>query len=264
MFRGQSRMQHFICPPMCSINSPSTPDVDSRTMTSLVSPNTASVSTYINKSDSLKAEVWWCLKTVVSNYSFSSNEETAYVFQQMFKDSAIAKNMSCGETKSMYISCFGIAPYFQSLLENKVKDKPFVMAFDESLNTYLQKKQLDILLRFWEHDRVESRYYTSDFLGHAAAIDLVKSFAANVENKIGFRHLIQISMDGPNVNWATFDRLQKKLQLEYSSKLLNVGSCGIHIVHNAFKAAISKTGWDLSHKLSALHTWDETPARRED
>ena len=65
-------------------------------------------------------------------------------------------------------------------------------------------------------------------------------------------------MDGPNVNWATFDRLQKKLQLEYSSKLLNVGSCGIHIVHNAFKAAISKTGWDLLHKLSALHTlWDE-------
>ena len=72
-------------------------------------------------------------------------------------------------------------------------------------------------------------------------------------------------MDGPNVNWATFDRLQKKLQLEYSSKLLNVGSCGIHTVHNAFKAAFSKTGWDLSHKLSALHTlWDETPARRED
>ena len=72
-------------------------------------------------------------------------------------------------------------------------------------------------------------------------------------------------MDGPNVNLATFDRLQKKLQLEYSSKLLNVGSCGIHTVHNAFKAAFSKTGWDLSHKLSALHTlWDETPARRED
>ena len=39
---GHSRMQHLICPPMCSINSPSTPDVDSRTMTSLISPNTAS------------------------------------------------------------------------------------------------------------------------------------------------------------------------------------------------------------------------------
>ena len=105
------------------------------------------------------------------------------------------------------------------------------MAFDESLNTYLQKKQLDILLRFWKHDHVESRYYTSDFLGHAAAIDLVKSFEANVEKKIGFRHLIQILMDGPNVNWATFDRLQKKLQLECCSKLLSIGSCGIHIVH---------------------------------
>ena len=64
----------------------------------------------------------------------------------MFKDSAIAKNMSCGETKSMYISCFGIAPYFQSLLENKVKDKPFVMAFDESLNTSLQKKAVGYIV----------------------------------------------------------------------------------------------------------------------
>ena len=107
------------------------------------------------------------------------------------------------------------------------------------------------MLRFWEHDHVESRYYTSDFLGHAAAIDLVKSFEANVENKIGFRHLIQISMDGPNVNWATFDRLQRKLQLEYSSKLLSVGSCGIHIVHNAFKAAISKM--DGSYCTSCQH-----------
>ena len=33
---GQSSMQHYICPPMFSINSPSTPDVDSRTMTSSV------------------------------------------------------------------------------------------------------------------------------------------------------------------------------------------------------------------------------------
>ena len=69
-----------------------------------------------------------------------------HVFQQMFKDFAIAKNMSCGETKLMYISCFGIAPYFQSLLENKVKDKPFVMAFDESLNTYFQNKAVGYIV----------------------------------------------------------------------------------------------------------------------
>ena len=58
------------------------------------------------------------------------------------------------------------------------------MAFDESLNTYLQKKELDILLRFWEHDHVESRYYTSEFLGHAAAIDLVKSLRQMLKIKL--------------------------------------------------------------------------------
>ena len=120
----------------------------------------------------------------------------------MFTDSALAKNMSCGKTKSMYIACFGITPYFQSFLENKVKDKLFVVAFEESLNTYLQKKLVGyiVLLIYWEHDHFDSRYYASEFLGHAAAIDIVKSFEANVETKFGFRHLIQISMDGPNVN----------------------------------------------------------------
>ncbi|KAL3855228.1 hypothetical protein ACJMK2_014448 [Sinanodonta woodiana] len=36
-------------------------------------------------------------------------------------------------------------------------------------------------------------------------------------------------------------------------------------MHNAFRAEISKTGWDISHKLSALYMlWDDVPARRDD
>ena len=183
----------------------------------------------------------------------------------MFPDSQIAKSISCGETKSMYISCYGISPYLQSLLENKVKNKPFVMLFDESLNRQLQKKQLDIHLRFWDNDCVQSRYYSSAFIGHATALDLIHCFETHVERNIGYANLIQLSMDGPNVNWAAFDKLQMKLETENNKKLLNIGSCGLHTLHNAFKAGISDTDWDVGHKLSALHTlFDETPARRDD
>ncbi|KAL3858038.1 hypothetical protein ACJMK2_012654 [Sinanodonta woodiana] len=76
------------------------------------SQSAVSLSSYITKSETLNAEVWWCLKTVASNYS--SNEETSFTFQQMFSDYVIAKSMSCGETKSMYITCLGIAPYLKS------------------------------------------------------------------------------------------------------------------------------------------------------
>jgi hypothetical protein len=61
----------------------------------------------------------------------------------MFPDSNLAKTMSCGETKSMYLSCFGIAPYFKSLVEKTAKTNPYIVMFDESLNKELQKKQID-------------------------------------------------------------------------------------------------------------------------
>ena len=59
-------------------------------------------------------------------------------------------------------------------------------------------------------------------------------------------------MDGPNVRWATFGRLQKKLQLEYSSKLLNVGSCGIHIVYS-MHLKLQSLKLDVIYRTSCQH-----------
>ena len=87
----------------------------------------------------LVAETWWALKTVSSNFSFSSNEDVGFVFGNMFPDSDIAKSMTCAETKSMYLACFGIAPHLQALLEKKVKGDDYVLLFDDSLNRELQK-----------------------------------------------------------------------------------------------------------------------------
>lgn len=227
--------------------------------------SSASMSAFCTKDETLSAEVWLCLKTVVSNYSFSSNNDTCYVLQQMFPDSVIASNITCGETKSMYLSCYGIAPYYTQMLENKLRNGPFVLLFDESLNRHMQKKQLDIHVRFWEDNNVNSRYYKSDFLGHACAVDLIKTFENKVEQSLCLTNILHLSMDGPNVNWSTFDKLQAKLDSEYTTKMVNVGSCGLHILHNAFKAGVNATNWEISHKLSSLYTlFDDVPARRAD
>ncbi|CAM1302006.1 Uncharacterised protein at_DN0499 [Pycnogonum litorale] len=158
-------------------------------------------SSYFNKNETLNAEIWNCVKCVECNQSFSSNSDACFFYEKMFKDSNIAKSMKCGETKSMYISCYGLAPYFRSLLEEKVKDTDgYVMLFDESLNQHLQKKQLDIHVRFWNGELIQTRYYTSAFLGHATAVDLLNVFEDNIENKFSLKNLVQLSMDGPNVN----------------------------------------------------------------
>ena len=47
--------------------------------------------------------------------------------------------------------------------------------------------------------------------------------------------------------------------------MIDVGSCGLHILHNTFEAGISETKWDIGYRLSCLHTlFDNVPARRED
>jgi len=60
-------------------------------------------------------------------------------------------------------------------------------------------------------------------------------------------------MDGPNVNWSTYDKLQKRIYEETATKLVNIGSCGLHIIHNALWAGINDTKWDLNHFLYSLY-----------
>jgi hypothetical protein len=119
----------------------------------------------------------------------------------MFPDSDIAKQYKCGEKKSAYLAVFGIAPCFLSMMKNKIKNSSqYVLLFDESLNHNLQKKQLDIHVRFGDNDTVSSQYLTSEFLGHSSADDLYNHLEPTV-CEFGHSKLLQLSMDGPNVNW---------------------------------------------------------------
>ena len=253
--KPQSSMKSFI---QSNKESPNT----SQTVSSSAK---TTVSSFVSKTRTLTAEVWWCSKAIDSNYSFASSVDNAYIFKKLFPDSGIASQFTCSETKSMYLSCFGIAPYIVKTLEANLKDQPFVIMFDESLNQDMQKKQLGLILRFWDTNTVNSRYYTSDFLGRACATDPLESFEKNIECKISLQNLVQLSMDGPNVNWSTYNKLQHKLETQHHFQLINIGSCGLHTLHNAFRAGLVTSGWEIGHKLSALHTlFSDVPARRED
>eukprot|EP00731_Ephydatia_muelleri_P000477 Em0001g477a len=179
-------------------------------------------------------------------------------------DSEVAKNFSCSESRARYMATFGLAPYLLELLMEKVKDDCFVLLFDESLNKKVQQKQLDIYLHFWNGNEVQSRYFTSIFMGHARAVDIEEDLKKGIES-LQKANLLQLSMDGPNVNWKVFEDLQNEIQLENGKNLLNVGSCGLHVIHGAFRSAMSETGWDIETLLtSAYRLFKDSPARRED
>lgn len=103
----------------------------------------------------------------------------------MFPDSEIVATFTCGSNKTAYITKFGLAPFITKELTQHVNEAAgFVAMLDESLNKTTKTEQRDIHLRYWAGDHVQSRYFGSQFLGHAKAVDLLNNFKV-----IGYSYL---------------------------------------------------------------------------
>ncbi|KAK5900192.1 hypothetical protein CesoFtcFv8_009591 [Champsocephalus esox] len=238
------------------------------TPSNATSVSTATKQTTLNvpsKHDVIKAEILWALKIMDSHYSYKSSEDTSRLFAAMFPDSEIAAQFACGESKCSYVCTYGLAPYFKRLILTDVsKQTAYVVLFDETMNHHLQSKQMDVHVRLWDGAEVKTNYIGSEFLGHSTAIDIIENMSKGL-SETGVNNLIQLSMDGPHVNWKVFELLQKEMQKQADKSLLNIGSCGLHILHNAFRDGCKATSWDIEHILSSLYwLFHDCPARRED
>ena len=218
------------------------------------STTSATLTQCISRDDVLNAEVLWAIKTVMLHYSMNSSSNTGELFKMMFPDSQIAQKFSCGKTKCSYLITHGLASYFHDRMLASLKDGDvkYVISFDESLNRTQQQEQMDMIIHFWDNEKnkVCSRYFDSNFLGHTSAQDLLKSLQSLLTtlNPMG---LIQLSMDGPSTNWKLLDELSED-QVNSDPELpelINVSSCGLHIIHGAFKRGAIATGWHIDNLL---------------
>ena len=215
--------------------------------------------------DIYSAKIYWTLDCINNHVSYNSSKSKAALFSFTIPDSDIANRFSCSATKMLYSAAFGIASCLSSCLAARVKScDDYVLLFDETLNKPLQEKQLDVLVRYWDGDMIASRYFDSHFMGHAKAEDLYEPMRSYADT-FGMRKLLQLSMDGPNVIWKLFRNLAKAIEDQTDKQLLNIGSCGLHILHNAYKIGINSCPWDVEEVLYALHwLFKDTPVRREE
>lgn len=218
-----------------------------------------------------EAEIIWALHTIMSHGSFNGAAEGAKCFKKMFPDSKIAQNFTLGRTKLAYNILYGLCPYFLDELNTMIsKCSHFVVGFDESLNKIAQKGQMDLCVRFWLGKNVVTRYYNSTFLNHANAENLLDAFLGGLKD-LNLRKLLQVSMDGPNVN-KKFYKLLKAYLADDNSRtlvLLEMGSCGLHTTHNSFKTPFEHkfllTKWPIKKFLvAAFFLFYNTPSRRGD
>jgi len=76
-----------------------------------------------------------------------------------------------------------------------------------------KRSNLDLHVRYWDNNVVKTFYVGSQFLGLSKASDLCKHLMPYIEN-FGFHNLLQISMDGPNVNWSAYEMLAKEIETQ--------------------------------------------------
>lgn len=93
------------------------------------------------------------------------------------------------------------------------------------------------------------RYWHSRFFGHTGAHnDLLSGFSSATE-KLDPTKFIQISMDGPAVNHKFYDSLKKQREENELPKMIDIGGCNLHIVHDSFKTGIESTDWEVKKLL---------------
>ena len=78
-------------------------------------------------------------------------------------------------------------------------------------------------------------------------------------------YLLQIGMDGPNVNLKFQEDPKGKFEENSNKTFLDIDTCTLHKVHTSFKKGISKLPLDIDQFAVNLHSFFKLySARRED
>ena len=77
------------------------------------------------------------------------------------------------------------------------------------------------------------------------------------------KKMVQVSMDGPNINWKLYDSIvEERNQNNDYPTLIDIRSCSLHVVHGAFRSGVQKTKWLIDGVIKAIHNlFDESPAK---
>ena len=122
---------------------------------------------------------------------------------------------------------------------------------------------MDLHIRFWDSNKdvVATRYYSSEFLGKSSANDIC-SHCEQCLGPLEKEKLLQVSSDGPNVNLLFLKVLTEKCKNEELTQLIDLGTCGLHTAHNAFKHGEKASDWQLKKLMSSMSKiFHEAPGR---
>ena len=206
-----------------------------------------------------RAEIRQCLLNVHQHRSLNSAKDDSESLKLMFPDSKIAQGYSQSSTKMANVLSYGLGPLIKDKLNFQVKKcRSFTAYFDESRNRDVKEGQMDLHVRFFDPktNLITTSYFNSVFFERSKAQDLLNHFKHGFEG-MPLDKMIQVSMEGPSVTWSFLSKLEEELVIQLSEQTtaiappgrFELGSCGLHVVHGAFRSGHDEVDWKVQQEM---------------
>jgi hypothetical protein len=127
---------------------------------------------------------------------------------------------------------------------------------------------LQVSISFWSDEKggVVTQHLETFFIGHATAQIIADHLLRAIDNaNLLKKNLVAVASDGPNVNKKVWKLINEEVKTVRGVGLVDIGTCSLHIVHNAFLKGLDKLGEKSSELvLLVYHFFDGWPSRWED
>ena len=200
------------------------------------------------------AQLLWTLKVASSHFSLKSYLGLNKLFQSMFTYGKIVKSFQLSKTKCSYIVNFGLAPCFKDLLLKEIKaSDSFRILFYECMNKVLQEEQMDVQIRYWNETAklVDTQFFDFQFLRQPNVKYVFDCLITSLTD-LPSERLLQLSMDSSNTNWSVLTMLHNDHCEKDYSRIIDIDSCSLHVLHGVFKSGVEATDWFLNKILKAM------------
>ena len=112
---------------------------------------------------------------------------------------------------------------------------------------------MDVDLRYFnlESCLVETSYFDSAFIKRSNSHKFYDKLLESLST-LDLRKLLQELMDRPDKNWDVLKLHSSYREQSEFSKLTNIGSCGLHVLHGTPRTGLMETDWKINKVLHAM------------
>ena len=141
----------------------------------------------------------------------------------------------------------------ESLIESITSSLSYSVLFDENLNDHLQEEQMDLKGHYWDPETVQAItwYLDSRFFCRPKASKSQEELHEGLK-PLDEKAMTMLLMDGPNTNWAVLNKVKDFGHKNELLQIIDIGSCGLQVVHGAFKTGVKAFAWQLQKILGGL------------